>query len=408
MASRNGARAIAMLMTSTVALGLTGCAAEPPEDTVTVLNSATDTAEHRQNQRFFDRCARPHGLRVEQISVPDTQLTSKALRMASSRSLTDILELDGAELPQFAETGGLRTLEDAGVDTSGFSRSAVTLGSYGGKQYGVARAANSLALFYNTDLLKKAGLKPPKTWAELRSTAAKLTGDGHYGMAFSASPDEDGVYQFLPFFWSAGGDEARPAGSGGVDALRLWKRMVAEGSVSKAVVSWNQQDVNDQFVAGRTAMMVNGPWQVPVLSAQRKVDWDVARLPVPERGGKAVGPIGGTVMTVPESTGGERKENAAKVLNCVNSEKNQIGWGEAVYNVPTRTAAARTYARQNPKLAPVAGLVPTARSRTAKVGTQWPTVSKALAGAFQSVLTGRAEPEQALREAQRQSTTDEQ
>ncbi|GAB2811424.1 sugar ABC transporter substrate-binding protein [Streptomyces daliensis] len=406
MPSRTGIPALATVMAGvTVAFGLTGCAATPDPGTVTVLNSATDTAEHTKNQKFFDRCARPLGLSVEQISVPADQVASKALRMASSHSLPDILELDGSELPQFAQTGGLRSLKDIGVGTEGFSRSAVSLGSYDGTQYGIARSANSLALFYNPDLLEKAGVEPPATWDELRKTAKELTGDGTYGMAFSATPDADGVYQFLPFFWSAGGDEARLSeGEGGADALRLWKDMVGDGSVSKSVVNWNQQDVNDQFLAGRAAMMINGPWQVPVLNGQKKVDWAVATIPVPEGKRDAIPPIGGTVMTVPENEDASREKNAAKVLNCLNSEKNQLEWGQAVNNVPTRTAVAKTYGKKNPKLAPFAELVLTARSRTAKVGTRWPAVGDALSGAFQSVLTGRTSPENALLRAQRQAT----
>ncbi|POX43315.1 ABC transporter substrate-binding protein [Streptomyces sp. Ru73] len=389
-----------------VAPGLTGCAAAPDPGTVTVLNSATDTAEHTKNQKFFDRCARPLGLRVEQLSVPADQVSSKALRMASSRSLPDILELDGSELPQFALTGGLRPLAELGVDASGFSRSAVSLGSYKGTRYGVARSANSLALYYNPELLAKAGVEPPRTWAELRTAARKLTGGGTYGLAFSASPDADGVYQFLPFFWSAGGDEARLDDGRGEAALELWRQLVADGSVSKAVVNWNQQDVNDQFLAGRAAMMINGPWQVPVLDAQRKTRWAVATIPVPEAGGTAVPPIGGTVMTVPKSDAPDRERNAAKILDCLNSPANQLAWGQASNNVPTRTAAARRYAQRNPKLAPFADLVTTARSRTARVGTRWPAVGDALAGAFQSVLTGRSSPAQALRRAQQQATAE--
>ncbi|WP_016905785.1 sugar ABC transporter substrate-binding protein [Streptomyces xiaopingdaonensis] len=392
---------------ATFALGLAGCAPAPESGTVTVLNSATDTAEHTKNQRFFDRCARRLGLRVEQHSVPADQVSSQALRMASAKSLPDILELDGSELPQFAETSGLRPLDQLGVHTAGFSRSAVALGSFRGTRYGIARSVNSLALYYDPDLLREEHVEPPRTWEELRATARRLTGKGTYGLAFSASPDADGVYQFLPFFWSNGGDEARLDGRKGADALRLWRRMVDDGSVSRSVVNWNQQDVNDQFVAGRAAMMINGPWQVPVLDGQEKVDWAVAPIPVPRAGDEAVSPIGGTVMTVPKSDDADREENAAKILNCLNTARNQLEWGEAVNNVPTRTAVARDYAERRPKLAAFAELVSTARSRTGRVGTRWPVVSDALAGAFQSVLADGAGPEAALSRAQRRATAGE-
>ncbi|GAB2903794.1 sugar ABC transporter substrate-binding protein [Streptomyces mayteni] len=390
------------------AFGLTGCAAQPEPDTVTVLNSATDTAEHEANQDFFDRCAEPLGLRVEQISVPADQVASKALRMASSDSLTDILELDGSQVPQFAETDGLLPIGEAGVDTSVFSDSANSLGSFDGAQYGVARSVNSLALIYNVDLLAEAGLEPPTTWDELETTAAALTQGDTYGMAFSASPNADGVYQFLPFFWSAGGDEAHLDDGAGVPALQLWKDLVDAGSASRSVVNWNQQDVNDQFISGRAAMMINGPWQVPVLDGQDDVDWAVASIPVPQAGQDPVPPIGGTVMTVPRNDDDpERVSNAGRILSCLNSEENQLAWGERVNNVPTRAEAAQAYREENPKLAPFADLVLTARSRTAEVGTRWPVVGDALAGAFQSVLTGRSSPEQALDAAQSQASAGE-
>lgn len=395
---------VAAMAVAATTPGLAACAAEPDPDTVTVLNSATDTAEHEANQEFFDRCAEPLGLTVEQVSVPAEQIATKALRMASSDSLTDILELDGSELPAFAETDGLRPLTDIGVDPSGFSDSALAMGSFDGTLYGLARSVNSLALFYNTRMLADAGIDPPTTWEELRTAAAELTRGDTYGVAFSASPDADGVYQFLPFFWSAGGDEAHLDDGAGVPALRLWRDLVRDGSASRSVVTWNQQDVNDQFVSGRAAMMVNGPWQVPVLDAQDEVDWAVASIPVPEPGTDPVPPIGGTVMTVPKSDDPERERNAARILTCLNTERNQLAWGERVNNVPTRVAAAEAYRQAQPRLAAFADLVTTARSRTERVATRWPVVENALAGAFQAVLTGRADPRQALADAQRQAT----
>jgi multiple sugar transport system substrate-binding protein len=131
--TRRSRRATVALAAAALAVSaITGCASVPDPDTVTVLNSATDSLEHAQEQAYFDRCAKPLGVRVRQTSVPADQVTSKALRMASSHSLTDILELDGSEVPQFAATGGLVPVRQAGVDVSGMSHSAVTMGSYGG------------------------------------------------------------------------------------------------------------------------------------------------------------------------------------------------------------------------------------------------------------------------------------
>ena len=70
--------------------------------------------------------------------------------------------------------------------------------------------ANTIAIFYNKDVLDKAGVKPPTTWAELKSTAKKLTVGKQYGFAFNATADYEGAWQFLPPMWTNGGDETSP------------------------------------------------------------------------------------------------------------------------------------------------------------------------------------------------------
>jgi len=236
----------------------------------------------------------------------------------------------------------------------------------------------------------------------LQGLAAESADPRRVGLALrlEAGGEDDRVHRVGA---AGGGDDGA-----GAPALELWKDLVDEGSASRSVVNWNQQDVNDQFLSGRAAMMVNGPWQVPVLSAQDDVDWAVASIPVPQAGDDPVPPIGGTVMTIPKNEDHpERESNAAKILNCLNSEENQLAWGERVNNVPTRADAAQAYREENPELAAFADLVLTARSRTGEVGTGWPKVETALAGAFQSVLTGRSDPEAALERAQQQATAGE-
>ena len=56
------------------------------------------------------------------------------------------------------------------------------------------------------------------------------------------------------------------------------------GSASKSVVSWGQADANDQFAAGNAAMMINGPWQFPILDKKTSLHYDVVQIPVPKTG----------------------------------------------------------------------------------------------------------------------------
>ncbi|MGO8026727.1 extracellular solute-binding protein, partial [Rhizobium leguminosarum] len=64
-----------------------------------------------------------------------------------------------------------------------------------GKYFGVPKATNTIALYYNKDMCKAKGLdpnKPPQTWDELGEDARKLTDPAKnvYGLAFSAKANE--------------------------------------------------------------------------------------------------------------------------------------------------------------------------------------------------------------------------
>src|SRR5207248_1886791 len=52
----------------------------------------------------------------------------------------------------------------------------------GNTQYGLVHAAGTSLLIYRKDLAQKAGLKPPKTWAELVSNAKALNTSGMAGI----------------------------------------------------------------------------------------------------------------------------------------------------------------------------------------------------------------------------------
>ncbi|MFF0462637.1 ABC transporter substrate-binding protein [Streptomyces mexicanus] len=383
---------------------LTGCGQDRDDGVYTVLNSSTDETYHRWDAEAMARCGKRLGITVEQQSVPAAQVMTKALRMASSKSLPDIVQFDASEMPTFAEAGGLIDLGTLGLSTRDIPRGIVDFGSYKGTYYGAARSVNTLALFYNKDVLRQAGVPVPTTWDELRASAKKLTRGKRYGLALSAGGAEDGVFQFLPFMWSNGGDERRLDGPRVVQALDFWKSLLKDGSLSKSTVSWTQADVNDQFMAGNAAMMINGPWQVETLNTDKSLHWGIARIPVPRAGAASVGPLGGAVLTVPNTGDAGRERMAGRIVACLSSEQEQLTYALNSWMVPANEKAAAVWRQRVPELQALAGQVAAARSRTAELGAGWSSVSLALQSAFQSALTGQSS-QAALKRAQQRATS---
>lgn len=130
--SRRAVIPLAVVCALLAGAALTGCGRQRDGSVYTVLNSSTDETYHRWDAEAMARCGERLGVTVEQQSVPAAQVMTKALRMASSKSLPDIVQFDASEMPVFAEAGGLTDLRTLGLDTDGVPRGIVNFGSYKG------------------------------------------------------------------------------------------------------------------------------------------------------------------------------------------------------------------------------------------------------------------------------------
>lgn len=371
--------------------------------TLTAQDYYTDEPGHTLWANTLAQCGTATGVTVKQQSIPGVQLIAKVLQEASSHTMPDLLMLDNPDMQQIATTGALTPLSDYGVDTAGFYPTILAAGTYQGKVYGLAPNVNSIALMYNKKLLTKAGITtPPTTWAELSADAKMATSSGVYGLAMSAIASYEGSWQFLPFFWTAGADLKNLDSPQAAQALTYWKSFIDNGTMSKSSLNWTQGNVDDQFIAGKAAFMINGPWNFPNLDAAKGLDYGVASIPVPKAGDKVVAPLGGEVWTVPV-TSSDRQKAAAKVVSCLNSPANQLKFGKASFTVPSRIAVSQDFAKQVPSMASFVTEVSTARARTAELGTKWPVTATAIYNAIQSALTGKESVSQALATAQKSS-----
>jgi len=368
-------------------------------DSLTVLDYYTNEPSHTQVGAQLSKCGTTIGVaKIDHQSVPGPTLIQKVLQQASSKSLPDVLMLDNPDIQQIAETGALAPLDDYGISADGYAPGPVAAATYKDKLYGLQPGANTLAIFYNKDILSKAGVKPPTTWDELKTTAKKLTVDKQYGFAFNATADYEGAWQFLPPMWTNGGDETKLTSPEVAGALQLWKDLVDDGSVSKSVVNWKQADVNDQFIAGKAAMMLNGPWQIPALE-KAKINYGVVPFPVNTPGQTSVAPLGGEAWTVPLTADPAKMTKAAELVKCMNTDENQVQRAKEGGLVPTKLALAEQFKTDVPSISGFVDSVGTARARTGKLGAKWPDTAKTIYTGMQLVLTGQAAPAEAMAKA---------
>ncbi|MCS5513536.1 ABC transporter substrate-binding protein [Curtobacterium flaccumfaciens pv. betae] len=395
----------AVAMLATVPLVLAGCSGGSSAssggkvDSITVLDYYNQGNDKKVIGEYLDKCGAENDVTIKRSLVPGSSLIQKVLQQASSKTLPDVLMLDNPDLQQIAETGALSPLSDYDISTDGYAKGVLQAGTYEDKVYGLAPTVNTIALFYNKKVLSEAGVTPPKTWDELQSAAAKLTKGDQYGFAVDANATYEGTWQFLPFMWSNGGDEKDIATPETEEALSLWKGLVDDGSMSKSVVNWTQADVNDQFMAGKAAMMINGPWQIPGLK-ESKVDYGIAQIPVQAAGDKAVAPLGGEVWTVPNTGDKAKQAVAAKIVDCMNSDANQLAMAKLRYTIPSKTDVAQQFGKDVPEEQVFVDLVADARARTGELGADWPKAATKIYTAVQSALTGQDSPADALQNAQ--------
>jgi len=392
--------AAAALAVALVPVALTACSSGSGGgggDTLTI----EDYYEASYNP-IYQTCAKQVDAKVKINHVAGAGLIAKVLQQASSRTLPDVLMLDNPDVQQIASSGALAPLGDYGLDADGLVPAVKAANSYKGDLYGLEPVTNSIALYYNTKMLAAAGVTPPKTWDELRTAAKKLTKGSTYGFAMSNINTYEGTWQFLPFFWSNGGDEKDIATPQAAQALQFVLDLQQDGSMSKSSISWAQSDVDNQFIAGKAAMMINGPWQLPSLNAAKGLEFD--SVPIPTRtGDPTVAPLGGEAFTVPQTGDKDRMKLAAKFVGCLASAKMQSKIAGVTGNVPTNEAVADEWAKSHPQVASFVTTVKTARARTGQLGADWPKAATRIYTAVQLALTGKASPSAALQQAQSQA-----
>ncbi|MFF3332850.1 extracellular solute-binding protein [Streptomyces sp. NPDC002888] len=391
-----------------VATGATACSSDGStsakgEDsgTYTVWDPYPQFAKDSAWAKLLDGCGTKAGVKVKRTAFDTSDLTNKALLAAQQDNSPDVLIVDNPVVSTLAEAGVLTTSDDNRLDTSKVDPNLLAAGQSGGKTYGTPIGANTLALYYNKDVLKKAGVDVAsvKDWTSLTAALEKVKKAGKKGVTFSAIGTEEGSFQFLPWFWGSGAKLTELDSAQGVSALSLWSDWLKKGYAPNSVINNTQTTSWQEFASGDYAFAENGTWQ---LANADKAGFDYGVLPIPaSTGGNAAAPTGGEFVTVPVQGDTGRYATTQKLVTCLTSTENLYATDTTLSYVAPTTEVQNKQVASDAKLKPWVEAVKAAKGRTSDdLGTKYPKISEQMWKAVQSALSGVKSPKDALGSAQ--------
>ncbi|WCN05178.1 sugar ABC transporter substrate-binding protein [Streptomyces sp. M92] len=351
--------------------------------------------------KLVEQCGKEVGVEVERTAYDTTDLGNKALLAAQQGNAPDVMLVDNPVVSTLVEAGILNKVTDVGLETGAVQENILGAGTIDGAAYGTPIGANTLALYYNKEVLDAAGVDPAsvKDWDSLTAALKKVKDKGMKGITFSAINTEEGSFQFLPWFWGAGGDLTELDSPEGEAALSLWKQWVDSGYAPKSVLQNTQTTSWQEFATGDYAFAENGTWQ---LGNAEKAGFEYGVISIPGRhGGSAPVPTGGEFVTVPVQEDTARYETSSKIVTCLTSSANLLKTDTTLTYVAPTEEAQKQQVEADAKLEPWVTAVAAARGRTSDgLGTEYPVISEAMWTAVQSALSGGQGPKEALSQAQ--------
>lgn len=218
--------------------------------------------------------------------IPFEDFNRTLQQAAAADELPDVALINAFDTQNMAEAGIISDLSDRveqwGEQDAYFPTSWETT-QVDGATYGIPHLADAYAVYYNKDLLKAADVSPPKTWDEMEKTAAKLSGNGKYGLAVSGIEGAQGATGLVIRALAEGGEIEEFGDGSGATALESFQTMVDNGGLSKGFLTWIEEDAKNQFANGEAAMMINSATYVSILRDENpELNWGVALLPKAE------------------------------------------------------------------------------------------------------------------------------
>ncbi|AXK35627.1 extracellular solute-binding protein [Streptomyces armeniacus] len=241
------------------------------------------------NKEFQDKYP---NVRIKRVARSFTDLKTTLKLALSGNNPPDVVQANQgyADMVAFAKAGMLTPLDNyAGIygwnsrypntllDLNRVSVDGMNFGT--GRLYGLSQTGEYIGLYYNKDVLEKAGVEPPRTWAEFTAALPKLKQEGELPVQFGNLDKYPAIHTFgvLQDQAADGPGQIRNTVLGKGDgfdneptrqAARTLADWAENGYLPKGANGTGYDDAAKKFAGGDGAFLLTGTWQLADLKKQ--------------------------------------------------------------------------------------------------------------------------------------------
>ena len=347
------------------------------------------------------------------IKVNPTFVAYEALHdkivTAAPAGTYDVVLIDVIWPPEFATKNEVVDVTDRFPDSwnSEIFPGALDTALYQGKYYGVPWILDTKYFFYNTDMLKAAGVNAaPGTWDDVfaAAKAMKAKGVAEHPLIWSWAQAEAVICDYAQLLGAYGGqfldDAGQPAfnSGGGLTALEAMVKSLDDGTTNPASTESLETDVVKIVSAGQAAMALNWTFMFSLANdpTQSQVAGKIAVAPTPSGPAGAPGCNGSMALCI--TTGSQHPEEAWKYISFITSQDVQDQYAKLSLPIWKASYDEQSVIDTLPEVVPVAKI----QLNDMILRPQVPSYNEASAALqleIQNALTGAKSPQQALDDA---------
>ncbi|PJE28811.1 carbohydrate ABC transporter substrate-binding protein, CUT1 family [Pseudooceanicola antarcticus] len=257
-----------------------------------------DTMDPIHDKYIAEWEAQNEGWTVAPEVVGWGQCQDKVTTLAVAGTPVGLAYVGSRTLKEFAEFGLIEPIPMTDEEKASYYPNVVGTVTYQGQQWGVPVAFSTKALYWNKDLFAEAGLDPetpPATWDDVIAAAKAVTENTDAaGFGLVAKTFDNTMHQFLHWVYTNNGQVIDDEGNIVLDspevlaALEAYKTLVPYSE--EGPTAYEQNEVRAIFLDGGVSMIHASIGAVSRLQ-DTDINWGVANLPL---GPEAKGP--GTLL----------------------------------------------------------------------------------------------------------------